>query len=87
MPPIGQPYIEANKELADLARATGANFIGVKSLSDPFTKRVQPRVMQDDLHYNYEGIREFARQIKRSVYSNANYGLSSVLPTPPASSR
>ena len=73
MPPVTQNHIDANKELASLAQKTGANFISVKALSDASTKRILPTLIQNDLlHYNNEGIKAIARQIKRSLYSNAN---------------
>ena len=73
IPPTSQIHIDVNRSLASLAQATGANFISVKNLSDPSTKRALPRLTDPENQcYNAEGIKMLAKQIKKSIYSSAN---------------
>ena len=70
IPPTTEINREVNKELSDLAQATGVNFISAKNLCDPLTKCIKPSLIQNDgLHYTNEGIKLFAKQIKRSIWS------------------
>ena len=73
IPPTSQINQEVNRELGNLAQATGVNFISTKNLCDPSTKTILPSLIQaDKLHYTHEGIKMFARQIKRSIWSTNN---------------
>ena len=73
IPPTSQINQEVNKELSDLAQATGVNFISAKNLCDPTTKTIIPSMIQPDrLHYTADGIKAFGRQIKRSIWSHNN---------------
>ena len=73
IPPTSQINHEVNKELGNLAQATGVNFISTKNLCDPMTKSILPSLIQaDKLHYTHEGIKMVARQIKRSIWSTNN---------------
>ena len=73
IPPTSQINQEVNRELGDLAQATGVNFISTKNLCDPATKSILPSLIQSDkLHYTHEGIKMLARQIKRSIWSTNN---------------
>ena len=73
IPPTSQINQDVNKELADLAQATGVNFVSAKNLCDPYTRTIIPSMIQPDkLHYTGEGIKMIARQIKRSIWSQNN---------------
>ena len=71
IPPIGKTHNEVNDLLQKLSKFTETNFISLKALRDTRTGRIRPNLM-NGIHYNEYGIRLVARDIKKSLYSDAN---------------
>ena len=72
LPPTEQAK-EANFHLRELAGETKSNFISLKGMKDRATHRVAAGMIQETRQlYTTRGTTTLAREIKRSLYSNAN---------------
>ena len=71
IPPIGKTHGDVNDVLQKLSKFTETNFISLKALRDTRTERIRPNLMYG-IHYNEYGIKLVARDIKKSLYSDAN---------------
>ena len=72
LPPTEQAK-EANFHLRELAGETKSNFISLKGMKDRATQRVAAGMIQGTSQlYTTRGTTTLAREIKRSLYSNAN---------------
>ena len=80
LPPNGKPKEDAGSQLRELAQSTGCNFISLKGLKDKNTKKLRANMLQTDgVHYTEVGVKILAKEIKRSLYSNANMPTGGVL--------
>ena len=72
LPPLDDPQIEVNQELQKLANLSKANFVTTKALRDRMTGKLRKNLM-NGYHYNNDiGIKTLAREIKKSLFSDAN---------------
>ena len=71
IPPLANGHREVNRQLQKLSAHTQTNFISTKSFLDHATGKLRSNVTHG-IHYNEWGIRMLAREIKKSLFSNAN---------------
>ena len=71
IPPLANGHREVNRQLQKLSIHTQTNFISTKSFLDNTTGKLRSNVT-NGIHYNEWGIRMLAREIKKSLFSNAN---------------
>ena len=73
LPPLTKAHITMNKSLEKLAKNLESNFISTKAFLDHTTEKLRGNLMRsDNYHYNDIGIRHLAKEIKKSLFSNAN---------------
>ena len=72
LPPLQNSHKEVTKRLQRLCQYMKCNFIHTKVFSDRKTGKIRRDTMRDYLHYNEYGIKILAKQIKKSLYSDAN---------------
>ena len=71
LPPLDDPQIETNTKLQKLAKYTNSNFISTKEFRDRSTGRLRMNTMQD-YHFNNIGIKILSKEIKKSLFAEAN---------------
>ena len=82
LPPLSDGQIKTNKLLHKLAVNTGSNFVTTKPMRDETTGALLTHLMENPVdyrngkkfHYNDEGIKLLAREIKKSIFSESNIG-------------
>ena len=73
LPPLTKAHITMNKSLQKLAQNLECNFISTKAFLDHATGKLRGNLMRNDnYHYNDVGIRHLAKEIMKSLFSNAN---------------
>ena len=74
VPPLANRHNDLNRHLQRLSKFTGSNFITTDPLRDRNTGKIRRNLMEDNkiIHYNEDGIKIVAREIKRSLYSTFN---------------
>ena len=72
LPPLQNSHKIITKRLQKMCQYTKCNFIHTKVFSDRKTGKIRRDTMRDFLHYNEYGIKILAKQIKKSLYSEAN---------------
>ena len=72
LPPLQNSHKNITARLQKLCRYTKCNFIHTKVFSDRKTGKIRRDTMRDFLHYNEYGVKILAKQIKKSLYSDAN---------------
>ena len=73
LPPLTKAHITMNKSLEKLAKNLESNFISTNAFLDHTTEKLRGKLMRNDnYHYNDVGIRHLAKEIKKSLFSNAN---------------
>ena len=71
--PLSDSQIEVNAMVQKLAQHTGSNLISTKQLRDRATGQLRLNLMvSDGFHYSDIGVRIIAKEIKKSLYSDAN---------------
>ena len=73
LPPLSDAQVEVNGMLNRLALHTGSNIISTKQFRDRNTGQMRSNLM-NGIHYNEVGIRILAKEMKKSLYSDANIG-------------
>ena len=71
IPPLADRHNDLNTRLQKLSKHTGTNFITTKAFRDRNTGQIRRNLM-DGIHYNRDGVRLIAREIKKSLYSTSN---------------
>ena len=71
IPPFGNSHKEVNKALQNLSVHTKTNFISTKAFTDRATGKFRSN-LASGIHYTDWGVRMLAKEIKKSLYSNAN---------------
>ena len=74
IPPLANRHNDLNQHLQKLSKFTGSNFITTEPLRDINTGKIRRNLMDQKqiIHYNKDGIKIVAREIKRSLYSSSN---------------
>ena len=71
IPPLQETHKNLNSKLQKLSQHTESNFISTKRFLDQKTGQIRANLM-DGIHYNDWGIKMIAKEMKKSLYSNAN---------------
>ena len=77
VPPLSDAQVEVNGMLNRLAVHTGSNLISTKQFRDRNTGQMRSNLM-NGIHYNDIGVRILAKEMKKSLFSDANIGNSSL---------
>ena len=78
LPPLDDPHIKVNNLLQKLTQNTGSNFITTKACRDRNSGQMRQNLIRDKIHYNTIGIKTIAREMKKSLFSQANIGNDSL---------
>ena len=71
--PLSDSQIEVNNVVRKLAQHTGSNLVSTKQLRDRATGQLRLNLMlSDGFHFSDVGVRIVAKEIKKSLYSEAN---------------
>lgn len=73
LPPLTSKNIEVNKHLQKLCSHTESNFVSTKVFVDKASGKIRSG-LTNGIHYNTWGVKMLAKEIKKSLYSNANIG-------------
>ena len=73
VPPISENHVNLNKHLQKISSFTECNFISTKAFIDKSSGKLRSGLM-NGIHYNEVGIRILAKEMKKSLYSDANIG-------------
>ena len=74
IPPLQNGHNKVNDQLQKLSSFTQTNFVSTKNFKDQNTGKIRSNLLKDFVHYNDWGVRILAQQIKKSLYSDANFG-------------
>ena len=73
LPPLSDAQVQVNGMLNRLAAHTGSNLVSTKHFCDRNTGQMRSNLM-NGIHYNDVGVRILAKEMKKSLFSEANLG-------------